>query len=177
MARSLALAALVALGCSTSSPAPMAEAKRYEPLVKLEEWSRVERSADPFVADPAAGPDCAAPSFRVEAGQAWLELDTTVCNWVTVVGHALLPVELGQQLRLKLSHYDLDAPEPAEAELRLRFASCEAWSKTIAIPSAADVTLEELASPCALNEMDAVLFHLHNHGQNTYQLQELAVLR
>jgi hypothetical protein len=54
---------------------------------------------------------------------------------------------------------------------------CEAWSKLIPIPSPAAVYEEQFASPCALAANGRVLFHLDNHGQNTYQLQELSSLR
>ena len=84
---------------------------------------------------------------------------------------------VGQSLELTVSHYDLNAPAPATAELRLRFEACDAWSATIPIPSAANVDKEQFASPCALPDGGAVLFHLHNHGQNTYQLQDLSSLR
>lgn len=178
MTRWLVLSACFALGCaSEGEPASNADAPHEAPLVALEAWSAVPRGDDPFVVDPAAAAPCSTPSYRVEAEQGWLELDTTYCSWVTVTNRALVSVEQGERLRLKVSHYDLDAPEAAEAELRLRFGACEVWSKTFPIPSAADVSEEELASPCALHATDTVLFHLHNHGQNTYQLQSVTVLR
>ena len=59
----------------------------------------------------------------------------------------------------------------------LRLDDCDAWSKTIPIPSAANVYKEQFASPCALAENGRVLFHLNNHGQNTYQRQDLSSLR
>lgn len=179
MARSLVLVAAVAavtLACSSGSPPP-GPALHYESLVALDDWQGVEHDEDPFVVGARAIPACATPGFRVEADQSWLEIDTTVCAWVTVKGSARFGVEVGEKLKLEVSHFDLDAPTPAEAELRLRFGDCEAWSKTIPIPSAADVLVDELDSPCALREGDAVLFHLQNHGQNTYQLQDVAILR
>jgi hypothetical protein len=178
MARSLCLGALLALGCSGAegSSTTMRDG-RYEPLVELDDWQSVEREADPFVADATALPDCPTTGVRVEADQGWLELDTTACSWVTVTGLARFDVDLGQQLKLVVSHFDLDAPAPAKAQLELRLDGCKAWSQAIPIPSAADVVTAELASPCALRQNDAVWFHLQNHGQNTYQLQDVAILR
>ena len=43
------------------------------------------------------------------------------------------------EVRVKLSHYDLNAPAPAEANASFSFGSCVAWSKSIAIPSPAAV--------------------------------------
>ena len=176
MARPLVLGALV-LGCSASSAAPSDPPLGYEPLVALDDWQGVERDDDPFVTDAEAVAACARPGFRVEPEQSWLEIDTTICSWVTVTGSARFGVERGQELKLEVSHFDLDAPAPTDAELRLRLGSCDAWSTTIPIPSTADLLTDEIASPCALEAGDTVWFHLRNHGQNSYQLRNLAVLR
>jgi len=166
-------------GCaskSQSEPAPSAGAS-YRPLVLLTDWSQVSRDQDPFVTDAGAAPACVGPGFVVEPDSNWLEIDTGLCNWVTLTATTRAAVAVGQSLELTVSHYDLNAPAPATAELRLRFETCDAWSTTIPIPSAANVDKEQFASPCALPDGGAVLFHLHNHGQNTYQLQDLSSLR
>jgi hypothetical protein len=168
-------------GCSShSDPAPATTptpSESYQPLVLLSDWSSVSRDDDPFVTDAGAPPPCVGPGFVVERDTNWLEVDTGLCSWVTLKASAHSGVSQGQQLRLTVSHYDLNAGAPAEADLALRFEDCDAWSTTIPIPSAANVDRQQFASPCALNEGAAVLFHLNNHGQNTYQLQDLSSLR
>jgi hypothetical protein len=176
MGRWLVLVAVFALGCGSSSAAPD-PAPQYSPLVALDAWQAVAPDEDPFVVDRDVVPDCGAPGFRLEPDQAWLEIDTTVCSWVTVTSRARFDVESGQGLRIDVSHFDLDAAAPAQARLQLRLGDCEAWSKTIPIPSEANVMRDELVSRCALRENDPIWFHLQNHGQNTYQLQGVAVLR
>jgi hypothetical protein len=170
-----------ALGCACSeatAPSPTSAAQpSYQALVELDAWRSVARADDPFLDDPEAAPDCLLAGFRVEADQQWLEVDTGACNWVTLTTSARHAVDVGQLLRLRVSHYDLDAASPAAAELKLWFGDCEAWSESIPIPSAAKVDEEELASPCTLPQNAAIFFHVHNHGQNTYQLQALEVLR
>jgi len=175
----LGLGVAVALGgCSHDSEPESSVAKpSYQPLVSLTDWSSVSRDADPFVTGAATAPPCVGSGFVVETDYDWLEIDTGLCNWVTLAASAHDAVANGQQLELSISHYDLNAAAPAEAELQLRFEDCDAWSKTIPIPSAAQVEREQFASPCALNQGGTVLFHLHNHGQNTYQLQALSSLR
>jgi hypothetical protein len=162
-------------GCSNhADPAPTTS---YQPLVLLSDWSSVSRDEDPFVTDAAAAPACVGPGFIIENDYHWLEVDTGLCNWVTLKASAESAVTEGQQLQLIVSHYDLNAAAPAEAELRLSFEDCDAWSQAIPIPSAANVDKEQFASPCVLKAGGSVLFHLHNHGQNTYQLQDLSSLR
>lgn len=147
----------------------------YQLLSSAPEWNEVAREADPFVGDPEQAPACVGPGFFVE--NEWVEIDTGLCSWVTLEARARFDVARGQQLRLVVSHYDLSAIAPGEGVLRLQFGACEAWQKSVAIPNPAAVYSEELESPCAVEAGGTLFFHLHNHGQNTWQLQELAVLR
>jgi hypothetical protein len=169
-----ALAGALPLGCKGGAPSEPA-AQGLQPLVAYDAWSGVEREADPFVIDAGAVPDCLGPGFYAEPDLGWVEIDTAECSWVTLRASAAAAVKGGSRLRVVVSHYDLDAPEPARAELKLAFGACEIWSKTVDIPGLAAVYEQELDSPCASERGGPVLFHLDNHGQNTWQLQELAV--
>lgn len=172
------LSSVLALGCGDhDAPKGPDQTRNVAALVELSDWSSVPRSDDPFAVDQAAPPACSGADFRVEDSQSWLEIDTGRCSWVTLSAPARLSVSVGQELQLELSHYDLEAPEPAHTELELTLEGCQAFSKTIPIPSEANVYMEHFSSPCALAAGELVLFHLHNHGQNTYQLRGLSVLR
>jgi hypothetical protein len=173
------LAGVAALGGCANEPAPAPDEtdETFQTLVPLEAWSSVARADDPFVTEPEAAPACVGPGFRLETDLQQLELDTGLCNWVTLSGSALFDVSAGQELQLEFSHYNLEAAAPATAELKLAFPDCDVWTKALAIPGAAEVYKEQFASPCALKTGQSVLFHLHNHGQNTYQVQDLAALR
>ncbi len=160
-----------------TEPAGGAGAPSAYTIVPYDAWTAVERDADPFVTDASVVPTCSGPGFYPEPDLSWLEIDTGECSWVTIEAAAAVPVEKQDSLRLVVSHYDLTAPQPARAELDLRFGDCKVWSKTVEIPGAAAVYTEEVKSPCSSAEGDSVFFHLHNHGQNTWQLQELSVLR
>lgn len=140
--------------------------------MELADFREVPRDEDPFVTELGAAPACDGPAFALE--DQWLEIDTGLCNWVTLVAPARSAVAKGREVRLTVSHYDLEAPEPAQAQLLLSFDLCKAWSKQVPIPSAAAVYTESFESPCAIAAGADVYFHLHNHGQNNWQLQELA---
>jgi hypothetical protein len=175
--RAAALAALaLALGCSEARPHATKQ-ERSQALVSLDGWRSVERADDPFIEGAAEPPACVGPGFRVESEDGWVEIDTGLCNWVTMVQPALVDVDEGGTIELGFSHYDLGAANPTNAELKLRLGDCDAWSKSIPIPSAAQVYEEQQASPCSIRAGDPVLFHLHNHGQNTYQLKSISTLR
>lgn len=165
-------------GCGDHDHPPSVEAERdFRPLVELEDWAAVARADDPFVDAEDPPPACDGDGFIIEEEQDWLEMDTGECSWVTLGAAARGDVAEGQELRIDVSHFDLDAAEPATATLRLSLNGCEAWSNMIAIPSSANVYQPTLASPCAVAQGAQVLFHLHNHGQNTYQLRGVSALR
>jgi hypothetical protein len=172
-----ACASLLLLGCGDHDSLPIPEAARsFQTLVGVEDWKPLARERDPFVEDESP-PACTTEFARVEEEQGWLELDTAECSFITLAAGANAAVEAGQELSLEVSHFDLDAAEPATAELRLRFEGCDVWGESIAIPSAANVYQERFSSPCPIAQGGQVMFHVHNHGQNTYQLRSLKVLR
>jgi hypothetical protein len=167
---------LALLSGACSDPAKPSEPEpSYQPLVSIDGWSSVARDQDQFITDPDVVPSCVGDGFFIE--NSWLEIDTTVCSWVTIEGAARFAVEEGQELRLVVSHFDLVALEPSQGELKLRLGDCDAWQKSVAIPQPAAVYTETLAPPCSLEAGEAVQFHLHNHGQNNWQVQELTALR
>jgi hypothetical protein len=174
-AAGLLLLYFAASGCGRAEPEPAETTSGYELLASADDWSQVEPTADPFVSDVDQMPACVGPVFFVEND--WVEVDTGVCNWVTLQARARFAVEPRQALRLVVSHYDLSAIAPAEARVEVRFGNCKLWQKPVAIPSPAAVYSEELESPCALEQGGLMLFHLHNHGQNNWQLQELSAFR
>jgi hypothetical protein len=173
MIRSLVLVAL--LGACSEAPGLEPAAGRLEPLAVSEAWAAVAREADPFVTDASAAPSCSAPGFEAEGG--WLELNTGTCNWITLEQPARISVAPGQELNIALAHFDLVAPEPGTALIALALGSCSAWTKSLAIPADAAVYDETFASSCGVSAGDMLRFHLHNHGQNSWQLQRLAVVR
>ncbi|RYZ06885.1 MAG: hypothetical protein EOO73_13920 [Myxococcales bacterium] len=178
---SLCAAALL-FGCGDHDHPPTpAEETTFQPLIEVEDLAPIGREVDPFVSEqpPLEEPplECETSGVLLEEEQHWLELDTAECDFITVAAGARFAVEEGQELSLSVSHFDLKAAEPATAELRLRFEECDVWQKSIAIPSAANVLTERFAAPCGIAQGGQVFFHLHNHGQNTYQLRSLEVLR
>jgi hypothetical protein len=151
------------------------EARSFRAVVELDDWEPVESEEDPFRAESGAATSCAGPGFVVE--EQWLEIDTGLCNWITLTAPARLDVQAGQRVRVGLSHFDLDAPSPSEGLARLRLGDCDAWSRTVPIPSPAHVYSDVFESPCSVTQGESVHFHLHNHGQNNWQLKEAAVER
>jgi len=171
----LGLMSACAWAASCSAVPERRSSDRLELLVVAEGWVEVAREDDPFITDLDAAPSCIGPGFTLEGE--WVEFDTGLCNWVTLEQAALGSVAKDQELVLSLGHYDLTSPKPAEARVALSLGSCSAWSKVLEIPQPAAVYDETFRSPCSLSAGGAVRLHLHNHGQNNWQLQRIAAWR
>jgi hypothetical protein len=103
-----------------------------------------------------------------------LEIDTAFCNYLAIEQPSLLDVKAGDELVLEVLHYDLIAPEPAQAHIALSFDGELQWQTEVAIPQRAGVLSVTTPATRALAVGDSVQLHLHNHGQNTWQLTKLA---
>jgi hypothetical protein len=156
------------------------------PLVTAQSWSQVPTADDPFQSWAETDVDCnSLAAFYPE--DAALELDTGRCNFVTV--EQSLPVALpqGAELQVELVHYDLVAPEPATARAAIAFESAgdgpsdaglvTSWEREVAIPAPADIIVESFSTNRSLSAGDRILFHLQNHGQNTWRLERVDWLR
>jgi hypothetical protein len=175
LARLARLTACGLLVACAGEPATGESSRSFRAIVELDDWRGVASDRDPFETDPPVATACTGPGFVVE--QQWLEIDTGLCSWVTLSAAARFPIEAGQRLRVSVSHFDLDAPSAAEGVARLWLGACEAWSRTVLIPAPAAVYSDVFESPCSIAQGESVYFHLHNHGQNNWQLKEAAVER
>ena len=133
----------------------------------------VPPSEDPVPDRPDDATACPRRAAAVEAGA--LELDSTACDWITVRAPSLLKVRKGQEVELFFFHAPLAAEEPAEAVMEIRIGD-EVWWRQVAQIPASDAFYEEtLEAPAAVEEGDAIVLHVHNHGSNTYTLGHLRV--
>lgn len=165
---------------STDSATSMADAAsppapREALLVDHERWVPVGAEDDPFAAHRPDGVDCGIAGYYVELDQ--LELDTSRCNYAALEQPALHAVGEHDELGLELTHYDLTAPEPAQAHVALWFGATPQWETTIEIPHAAQVLPVVVPVNRSLAPGETIGFHLHNHGQNTWLLGRVFVRR
>lgn len=161
-----ALDAGAVLASDTGAPA-----LRFQPLIDNQGWRRYEATLDPLRTHQPAELLCAASATFVEYGS--FEIDTTRCNYVLVEHPSLLAVSAGTELKMELLHYDLTAPEPAQAHLAILFGDALQWETTIPIPTAGDVVKASFTATRPLAVGEPIRLHLHNHGGNAYLLVSL----
>lgn len=145
----------------------------YTSLVDNLDWRRYDAAVDPLKSHQPLEIKCFESATYVEYGA--FEVDTTRCNYLLAYTPALRAVPAGTVLRFNLLHYDLLAPQPAEAHVALLFGNELQWEQTIPIPAAGDQVETTFRSTVALSFQDPIRLHLHNHGGNTYLLVALEV--
>lgn len=143
-------------------------------LVDPAAWLSVPAADDPFAAHRPPAIDCPANlGWLIEKDS--IEIDTGACNYAGLVQPSLHAVARGDTLRAFLYHFDLLAAAPATAHLAVTLGGDVIFDREIAIPGPAAVFDVALAAPADAPAGAPVVFHLHNHGQNTWTFARLQV--
>lgn len=160
------------LGCAL--PGDPAPDPSWVPLVLAEDWQPAPASTDPMAEH--AGPDaipCGEGDWHAELGG--LEVETTRCNYAVVEQPLRADLAEGDELRVRVWWAALVSPEPVEGHLALLVDGELVWEQHVAIPGPAAAHDVTLASPVSAPAGATVTFHLHNHGSNTWNLNEFAL--
>lgn len=139
-------------------------------LIKHEAWAVLTADADPFDDRPAQV-DCAPGSgWAVELLDLTptLGVDTGACNYLAVAQPAGRDVAAGERLTVDLWHFALEGGGPAHAAVAIDGAVV--WEREIEIPADSALIHEEVAVARGFAAGAPVVFHLHNHGLNTWNL-------
>jgi hypothetical protein len=144
------------------------------PLIDPGAFRYADRASDPLAAHQPREIRCGIAGFYTERGE--LEMDTGSCNYLYLEQPALRAVQPGGEVRLVLRHFDLAAPEPAEAHVAILFGDAVQWETTIAVPGMAQALEVSWRSDAGLQLTAPIRVHLHNHGQNTWTLASLTAL-
>lgn len=172
-ASAVLLVAWLVGGCEPA-PAPTPTPTGPVALVSVDEWDRVaEPEDDVFGAERPADLVCDETlgiGFELLDDELALEINTDLCNYVTLRQPSLVALVPGDTVTLRLWHYPLVAPMPAEAHLALALDGEIVWEEQLSIPAEADFVDGEFIVERALPAGAELQFHVHNHGNNTYDL-------
>ena len=183
--RSFRAPSLIALlwGASLASCAPASDenntsslnesALRWYPLVEGDAWQILEPETDPYRAALVGRTRCARTDFGEEYGG--VELSTVRCGYLTLRQGLLRSVARGALIELQLWHSPLVSERQREGLIALRIGEEELWRQPLLIPADAESWTLRWESERALKAGAEVLFHVHNHGANSYTLYRLSV--
>lgn len=183
MARRTVAGALVILlgpAACEDDPAPPDEPARQS-LVDRERWEWVEDvDADVFGGERPAGLVCD-PVLGITQEmldtELVLEIDTGFCDYATVRQPSLAAIAAGDVVELRLWHWELTTPAPAQAHLALAIAGTVEWETLVSSPAAAALVEAELEITRDVPAGAELQLHVHNHGANSYDLVSLEVVR
>ena len=157
---------------SSASGGDEAPTGEFVDLVDHAEWTTVEAVADPLAEHRPSLIECGIAGWYTEGES--LEVDTNFCNYLALAQPSLAAIHAGRGVRLGFYYFDLTAREPASAHLAVLVDGELLYEQAVDIPGDAMVHSLEFEAPFDAPEGATVVFHLHNHGQNTWVLQSLA---
>lgn len=166
---------VVALAGCTDDPATDSGGVSRLALIDPSLWSPVAAEDDPASDRPDAV-DCPSSSWSVEqasSGETVLELDTGLCDYAAFSQPSLVAAAAGDTVGLSWSHSALVADVPAQAHVALWLGEAVLWDSVEPIPADPAETRYELILDADAPAGTRVWAHLHNHGDNTWNLGEI----
>lgn len=169
-----AIVSVSGLACLPENEAPEPE-RRLMALIDHASWSELPAADDPLPSHAPAVIDCGIAGWLVEEGGLGmtLEVDTNFCNYASLSHPTLVALEAGDTIQIELFHFDLTSPEPAVAHLAFFLGGESLWETEIDVPGAANVIAVEVESPRDFDAGTPMTLHLHNHGQNTWNVGQV----
>lgn len=144
-------------------------------LILPEDWKLLDADEDPFEDRPAVV-NCRPGGVVVEtlAEERVLGVETGFCDYLTAQQFTRRAVSVGEVLKMRLWHFELSAPDPAEAHAVIRVDGLTVFDERIPIPKPGGLIVRQLRVERDIPTGAPVLFHLHNHGANSWALVEVS---
>ncbi len=162
-------------GCAETPPAVPPPVPNEGPLVNPFDWMPVPAESDPFITDDPELVVCKSLDVGPESlGGVWVySVQTGECNWHTITQPSTLAMAPGDLLQLRVWHFQLLADGPATAHVHLTIDG-EMWATADEqIPSAGRMIVFDMPVTRAVPEGTDVVFHVDNHGINSWHLVDL----
>ncbi len=95
------------------------------------------------------------------------------CGYLSLSQPTRYVVPAGSQMTVAAYHFDLAAPEAANAHLAVMAGSQVLWEQSVPIPGGevfapGAVYQESFVVEQEIRADQAITLHMHNHGQNSY---------
>ena len=113
---------------------------------------------------------------EVSPGMWSYSIETDRCHWLTIRQPTRRPIIAGDRVKFKVWHFELNAPQPAFAQIGL---ATEYEILTVAeepIPSAGDMLKFEAVFTHDVPLGSWIYVHLDNHGANSWHIMEVTLL-
>ncbi len=153
-----------------------ADADAAESLIDVEAFSQVEAGDDPLAEHRPDSVDCPSDAWGTEGlnREPTLTVSTGGCNYFAAGQPSRAAIAEGDRLRARVWHFELTASQGESAHVALAVGGEIVWEETVEIPSGSNLWAPEWTAEQAYPEGTPVVFHLHNHGSNSWNLIEFA---
>lgn len=164
--------ALGSSGCPDDPPEDPVPVK----LATAEGWVRVtEPAMDVFAAERPPDAICDETGYLVDPVVQSFEVQTGLCDYLTVRQSTLEPLAPGDVVSIRAFHYELQAPSPGAGYLGFALDGRVEWEVHVPIPGEAGALDGEVVIDRALPAGTEMQLHVHNHGANTWELLSVMV--
>jgi hypothetical protein len=162
-------------GVEAGADANDGQTRARSALVAPAFWQDVDAATDPF-GDRPSTTQCAPGAVMAEllGGEPAFSVNTGQCDYVSVVQPSRQAALVGDVVKVRLWHFDLSAPEAAEAHAVVMLGDLKVLDERIAIPQPGGLLARQVTLERALPAGLPVYFHLHNHGANSWSLVEVS---
>ena len=137
-------------------------------LVENGAWQQLDAAEDPFAEHRPDVFDCPPEQITLEGSV--LEIDTGTCNYASLTQPLLTEVQPCDTLQAVITHEALFDVMPAIAHVAILMDGQLVFDEEIPIPSPSGLLTPTWQVPQGAAAGAPVVFHLHNHGVNTWNL-------
>jgi hypothetical protein len=145
-------------------------------LVDMFAWSIVASENDPWGSSAPADGICDEEAIKGETTPDgdWFDVNTSFCDYVTVVQPLTVDVAVNTELHIGIYHFVLESAEgPFQFGVAIGDPAEVVWETTYD-PDGETGTIEESWNAArAYTKGEAIYYHLSNHGSNNWSLTEL----
>lgn len=149
------------------------------PLIDHSRWAVVAPDEDPFLrADSTIPEACEGSTYGAElfGNEDVFSVDGLDCLYMTVEQPTLFAVRTGDRIRVRLWNFELTGRRGTTADLAISLNGQNIWEKQLPIPSRSGLTVEFVDVVLDAPADSPLLFHVENHGSNSYSLFEVTLL-
>jgi hypothetical protein len=148
-------------------------------LVDHRDWVKMAPDDDPFAHERPGGLSCEPEFFGHELfgeeSSFGVQTGANRCEWLSVSQKSQVGATTETQAHIRLWHFDLSSPEQGRAHVAIQISNKTVWEKQIDIPAASQLLTESVELTEELEADSPIVFHLHNHGANSWSLLEISV--
>lgn len=171
----LAIIGVALMGCE-----PPATCESFVDVIDAEAWTFVAPEDDTLWPAPDDAELCEASDVQVQpvGDDLAVEIDTRFgCGWATAEQALAEDIDADDELQIRIFYFSQSSFPAAEAEVAVAIDDEILVSERIAIPTSSGLLAPRVTPARAHAAGAPIRFHIGNHGDNSWNLVEVARVR